>query len=86
MTRNESDERRELRFVCPECGHDGLQTLNESSIEVDHVYDDGDFEWGSVRHEEIMDYHCGGCGYVLELEEDEELHHWLIAHCKQDDA
>ena len=91
MARNGLETRRELRFVCPKCGHDGLQTRNESYIEVEHVYNDGHVEWGFTDHEEVMDYNCGGCGYTLVDEEGkeivaEDLGEWLMIHCSQEDS
>ena len=87
MTRHESEKRRELRFVCPKCKSQSLCTRNEVEIEIDHVYEDGGLEFGGTTEDEMVDFHCGGCGYVLVLdrENEEELHEWLLDHCSQDE-
>jgi len=61
-----------------------LQTRNELYVDVDHVYDGDCLEWGYVKHEEIMNYLCGACGYVIEFKDEEDIAEWLIAHCNQD--
>jgi len=82
----ETENKRELRFVCPKCGNDWLQTRGERYMVVERVYDDGDFEWGHVLHEEVTDFLCGRCGHVLEFDGEEDLAEWLIAHCNQEDS
>ncbi len=41
MTKQESETKRELRFVCPECGANSLCSKATGYLDIDHVYDDG---------------------------------------------
>ena len=77
---------RELRFVCPECGGNSLYAEASGYLDIDHVYDDNVFTWGDFTPEEMSDYRCRHCGYLLEMSEDVGLPEWLITHCIQDDA
>lgn len=84
MTKQESEKKRELRFVCPECGANSLCSEASGYLNIDHVYENGVFTWGDMRPEEISEYFCRECGYELEFEEDEGIVEWLIAHCDQE--
>ena len=82
---HETQDFRELKFVCPKCGANSLQAEASGYLDIDHVYDDGVFEFGDMNPDDISDYQCGECGYKLEFSEDMTLSEWLMTHCSQDD-
>lgn len=85
----EAKEFRELKFVCPQCGANSLRGEASGYLHINHVYDNGVFEFGDMNPEEIEQidyYHCAECGYLLELTEDVGLAEWLMTHCSQEDS
>ncbi len=82
---HETKDFRELKFVCPKCGASSLCAEASGYLAIDHVYDDGVFEFGDMNSDDISDYQCGKCGYKLEFSEDMTLSEWLMTHCSQDE-
>jgi hypothetical protein len=86
----ENNRKRELRFVCPECGcEDTLCASYQCWVEVEHIYEGGEYE-GATCENDIVTFSCGECGYVLTDEKGnkvygDELAGWIKAHCSQDD-
>ena len=83
------EEVRELKFRCPECGHEKLDYREAVLNEVTSVTSDGEFELGDERHDEILGYSCQQCGYVLEDDDEPVIRRWhlaawLTANCDQE--
>jgi hypothetical protein len=84
------EKRRELHFVCPECGSkDMLCATWESWVEVEHIYEEGGYD-GCTFQSDITTFSCGDCGYELTNERgnkayQEDLAEWVIKNCPQTD-
>jgi hypothetical protein len=82
------DTRREVHFVCTECGsEDTLCAHFESWVEVEHIYAGGGYE-GCTFHSDIVTFSCGECHYVLTDDQgnkvyEDELTAWVIKNCPQ---
>jgi predicted RNA-binding Zn-ribbon protein involved in translation (DUF1610 family) len=85
----ENNRKRELHFVCPECGSEGPLCANYSSWrEVEQIYTDGWYD-GPVYESDIVTFECSECGYVLRDEKgnkvyEEELAEWVAKNCPQE--
>jgi predicted RNA-binding Zn-ribbon protein involved in translation (DUF1610 family) len=82
-------KRRELRFVCPECGsEDTLSAEYRSWVEVERIYADGGYD-GPTFHNDIVTFSCGECGYDLTDEKgnkvyEDGLAEWVSKNCPQE--
>jgi len=74
-----SEEEKELKFTCPECGEHRLEEVMIDvtvSSEITRISDDGDHDYGEQTNEdgETSHYQCmnGTCGYVVGLTQDDD--------------
>lgn len=78
----------ELCFTCPKCGGTDLYLRQESLLEVQAIYADGDVEFDEASPDKDLGYECS-CGHVITDEHGnpvctgEALAAWLIRNCDQ---
>ena len=78
-----------LSFVCPDCGGMRLECVEDGpySSEVLHIDEDGDFEWGEITANGMVErFQCLNCGTPLTdndgnvVDDNLNVVNWIIGH------